>query len=232
MRRIEFANGEYYHVYNRGVEKRDIFSDQEDYERFLESISAFNTLEPIGSLYELSFAHEDESDSREPLVEIVAYCLNPNHYHFILRQVEENGISHFMERLGGGYSWYYNNRNHRTGTLFEGPYKAKHISTNEYLLRLSVYVNFNDQVHQLGDQVAKYGEVSSRNQFLGKHMSLGKAEVHRQKHEKSAAVICETDVVLGQFRSQKAYGAFSKETLRLIRGSKEMQRSLGKLSFD
>ena len=102
MRKTEFANGEFYHIYNRGVDKREVFSDKFDYERFLKSMKEFNRIEPIGSLYEKSFKDakltlleskspigdlDSKSSKSIPIVEFVCYCLNPNHYHFIIKQI-------------------------------------------------------------------------------------------------------------------------------------------------
>lgn len=77
------------------------------------------------------------------MVKFIAYCINPNHYHFILQQVSEKGIEKFMQRLGMGYAKYFNNRRKRSGTLFQGKFKARHIDSNEYLLHVSSYVNLN-----------------------------------------------------------------------------------------
>jgi len=164
----------------------------------------------------------------EPLVEIVAYCLNPNHFHILLKQVEENGVSQFMKRLGGGYSWYFNNKHRRSGTLFQGPFRAKHIETNEYLLRLSAYINLNDQVHSLGDQVAKYGKsITSWESYSENNSSKQKAVP-----QGLFAVNCSKDIILGQFSSVLEYKKFALETLSLIREGKEMERQLATLSFD
>ena len=112
MRKIKFINGEFYHIYNRGVEKRNIFEDQYDIQRFIQSMEEFNTINPIGSLYESSFLPDEIKAKRKSkrLVNFIAYCLNPNHYHFILEQFVEQGVRQFMHRLSGGYTWYFNKR--------------------------------------------------------------------------------------------------------------------------
>src|SRR4051812_33091994 len=133
MRKTDLVTGEHYHIYNRGVDKRSIFEDRQDLERFYQSIKEFNSLEPIGSIFENSF--EKERNTKK-LVDIVCYCLNHNHFHFILRQRSENGISEFMKRLGG-YTWYFNNRHKRSGALFQGVFKSSHIDSDEYLLHAS-----------------------------------------------------------------------------------------------
>jgi putative transposase len=140
MRKTIFAAEEFYHVYNRGTEKRNIFSEENDYARFLESMSEFNSLEPIGSLFENSFRKKHQlggSTSKDQatdkrLVNIVAYCLNPNHYHLLLQQVADKGIEKFMQRMGTGYTMYFNNKYERTG-LFQGRFKAVHIENNDQL---------------------------------------------------------------------------------------------------
>ena len=102
----QFATGEYYHVYNRGVDKRNIFLDKKDFERFLKSMILFNTLEPLGSLYEhefnLRFGRRTSKTTKLPLIDIVSYALNPNHIHMVLCQMVEGGVSEFIKRVSGG----------------------------------------------------------------------------------------------------------------------------------
>src|SRR3989344_778596 len=111
MRKTPFVNGEIYHVYNRGTDKRIIFSDNEDVERFIQSMEEFNVVEPIGSIYENSFILRSNhglkskgNENKEKLINFIAYCLNSNHYHFLLEQVTEKGIEKFMQRIGNGYT--------------------------------------------------------------------------------------------------------------------------------
>lgn len=201
MRKTIFANGEFYHIYNRGTEKRDIFLDENDFTRFKESIVEFNVVEPIGSLFENSFRKKNQfggstsKDVNEKLVNIIAYCLNPNHYHFILQQVAERGIEKFMQRLGTGYTMYFNNKNERSGALFQGKFKAIHIDSNIYLLHVSAYVNLNNLVHQLGGSTSK----SSWDEYTKKSVKDG---------------ICVKKDVLGQFRKKEEYVSFAKNSIR------------------
>ena len=117
IRRTKFVNNEYYHIYNRGVDKRDVFLDTKDYIRFIVSMREFNRIKPIGSLYyKNKLARQGirnplgVSDSCSKIVEIIAYCLNPNHYHFILKQLEDDGITNFMRKVGIGYTNYFNKK--------------------------------------------------------------------------------------------------------------------------
>src|SRR3989344_8034371 len=153
MRKTTFANGEFYHIYNRGVDKRDVFLNENNFNRFLQSTKEFNTLDPIGSIYWNSFNKDgDRSQLRRrtsKLVNIVCYCLNTNHYHFVLEQIVDGGISEFIKRLAGGFTKYFNAKYDRTGVLFQGKFKANHIDSNEYLLHASAYVNLNNLVHKI-----------------------------------------------------------------------------------
>src|SRR3989338_8325291 len=113
MRKQPIVTGEYYHIYNRGVDKRDIF---------IESICEFNQIDGIGSIRDLRKSKSESKAlhlpiSKDPLVAIVAYCLNPNHFHFILKQLVDGGIAKFMQKLQGGYTYYFNVKNFRSGSL-------------------------------------------------------------------------------------------------------------------
>ena len=208
MRKESFASGEFYHIYNRGVDKRNVFLSKEDYDRFLQSMEEFNAIEPIGSIYENSFV-KDQLGSRTSkkrfLVKFVAYCINPNHYHFLLQQVAEKGIQKFMQRLGTGYTNYFNNKHRRNGVLFQGKFKGIHIASNEYLLHLSAYINLNNRVHKLGSPASK----SSWEEYIKKKEG-----------------ICEKSVVLDQFDSSSEYKNFAEDALESIVARKQLYKEL------
>jgi putative transposase len=201
-RKTPFASGEFYHVFNRGVDKRIIFTDRHDQDRFFQSLVEFNTLDPIGSLYENSRRQRGGPTATlsEKLVNIIAYCLNPNHYHLILEQLVDGGISELMKRIGG-YTWYFNNKYDRSGTLFQGKFKAVHIDSNEYFLHVSAYVNLNDHVHKLYDKTSKL--VPNRSSW----------EEYADKEVKG---ICEKEIILGQFRNVDEYKEFALSSLESI----------------
>ncbi|HUD02640.1 MAG TPA: transposase [Candidatus Paceibacterota bacterium] len=210
MRPIVLAQGEYYHVFNRGVEKRDIFSDTDDLNRFLEGVRAFNSLNPIGSLFEHRFQKDVQLGSSTPkLVEVVCYCLNPNHFHLLLKQVSEKGIQKFMQKLGTGYTNYFNEKYKRSGGLFQGRYKAVHTESNEQLLHTSVYVNLNNQ---LGSSTPKLS-VSSWEEYVGSDLS----------HTKP---MCEKEIILGQFSDPKKYESFARDALAMIIERKQQEKDV------
>jgi len=194
MRKFNFAEGEIYHIYNRGTDKRKIFTNREDLYRFFLSMQEFNTLNPIGSIYEKSFDKNKENNKKETLVEFIAYCLNPNHYHFIVKQVSERGVEKFMQRLGTGYTKYFNKKNTRSGVLFQGRFKASHIASNEYLLHASAYVNLNFKIHKLKKD-ALY------------HSSWG------EYTKKDIGGICSKEIILKQFESVSNYVNFAEDSI-------------------
>lgn len=151
MRKQAIVTGEYYHIYNRGVDKRDIFTDKKDVERFIESILEFNQIELITSLANLRKSNQivPKMLSENPLVSIVVYCLNPNHFHFVLKQLIDGGIAKFMQKLQGGYTYYFNIKNSRTGALFQGTFKSNHIGSGDYFNKIVGYINKNYQIHNI-----------------------------------------------------------------------------------
>ncbi len=143
---IELVSGEKYHVYNRGTDKRNIFSSKSDFVRFYMSLDVFNTIEPTHN-FEDSKNKERLLDDR--LVQVYAYSLLPNHFHLILEQLVDGGISEFMKRVAGGYTSYFNDKEERSGSLFQGTFKRIHIDTDEYYNYLFSYVNENHFVHEI-----------------------------------------------------------------------------------
>jgi putative transposase len=142
------VTGEWYHCYNRGTDKRIVFEDITDYERFLTLLYVSNGTNPIRISDQraggLSVFLEDKSiDRGEPLVEIGAYALMPNHPHLVLKQIADDGIARFMQKVFTGYTMYFNLKNKRTGALFAGTYKSQHVPDDQYLKRVVAYVLLN-----------------------------------------------------------------------------------------
>lgn len=141
MKNNHFVNEEYYHIYCRGVEKRLIFMDDRDYLRFLLSLKVFNT---AGLSWISEKQNLDEKISKEDnLVDILCYCLMPNHYHLLLKQRIDGGITKFMRKLNTGFTMYFNLKNERKARLFESRFKSVHVDDNSYLLHLWRYIHLN-----------------------------------------------------------------------------------------
>lgn len=142
QRSFTFATNEFYHLYNRGTEKRAIFRSAHDYERFTHLLYLCNgQLSVVYKILEKEKIFSTEKG--DALIDIGAYCLMPNHFHILARERTEDGMSTFMKKLLTAYSMYFNKRYERTGNLFEGTFKAKHAKTDQYLKYLFSYIHLN-----------------------------------------------------------------------------------------
>lgn len=145
-RKIKFSIGEYYHIYNRGVDKRDIFMDEYDYNRFLLLLKICNSSQPI-DVREMKKNESSEGfasgDRGETMVDIGAYCLMPNHFHILIREKIQDGISKFVQKFSTAYTMYFNKKYERNGSLFQGVFQNKHADSDEYLKYLYSYIHLN-----------------------------------------------------------------------------------------
>lgn len=132
-----YAAGAYYHVYNRGVEKRRIFMDEDDYAVYLNLLKRYLSPQPTkdssGRLY----------DSLHDEAELLAYCLMPNHFHLLFYQINETAITRLIQRVNTTYTMYFNKKYQRVGHLFQDCYKASLILHESYLLHISRYIHLN-----------------------------------------------------------------------------------------
>lgn len=136
------------HCYNRGVDKRNVFRTARDYERFLLLMYLANSEHPVqishGRLWSLSeYIDDNKLDRGKQIVEIGAYALMPNHVHMLLQEITEGGISLFMQRVFTGYTMYFNRKYERSGSLFAGTFKSKHVDDDVYLKKAVSYISLN-----------------------------------------------------------------------------------------
>lgn len=198
-RAIPFVIGKIYHVYNRGVAKCSISDGSADSWRFLQGLCLFNDITSVANiLWQLERERgrltlnvlkeylKKEGEERSALVRILAYCLMGNHYHLLLEEIREGGISKFMHKLGGGYARYFNTKHDRVGSLFQDKFKSVLVDNEEYLQYVLVYINVLNPAefiehhwkeNGIGDieQVLKFAEEylgSSHLDYLGKRGSL------------------------------------------------------------
>jgi len=140
LRKFPLVSGEHYHIYSRGNGKRDIFHDKADYQRFIKLLFIANSEEN----FRLSEIKDPFSIERgNILVSIGAYCLMPNHFHILLRQESDGGISKFIQKVMTGYTMYYNKRYEKTGSLCEGKFKSQLLDTDNYLKYIFSYIHLN-----------------------------------------------------------------------------------------
>lgn len=144
MRKEQFVEGEYYHIYTRGVDKRVIFSDDHERTRFIHSLYLLNNFLDIPPRFDVVKLEPQELlTSVEPYVEIVAGCLMSNHYHLMLTPKRKDGVSKFLHKIGTSYTKYFNKKHERTGSLFESTFKAKFVDRQEYAVYLTQYIHLN-----------------------------------------------------------------------------------------
>ena len=124
-----YLENSYYHIYNRGAGKSKIFKDKQDYQVFLDKLKKY--LDPKSQY------------SFDKKINLSAYCLMPNHFHFFVFQKTKDGMEAFMRSLGTSYAMYFNKKYERSGTLFQGRYKAAIVETEPYFLHLSRYIHLN-----------------------------------------------------------------------------------------
>jgi putative transposase len=190
--RTPITTGDIIHAYNRGTRKLDIFHDEPDMEYFLQALFYFNDSHSIPNIFEelrekypdflKRFLWPPDWAKRDPLVLIHAYVAMPNHFHLVLEEICENGISLFMQKLGTGMTGRYNIRYKTSGNLFQGRYKYMHVRKDEYLQYLGAYVQVKNvfELYAGGFESAmkafgkafdfagayRYGSLSH---YLGKH---------------------------------------------------------------
>jgi putative transposase len=145
-RGLTFQVGGFYHIYNRGTEGREIFTSSNDSERFTALLYHANSVEPLlhrvgrGPTSAKSLLESARGDS---FIDLCVYCLMPNHFHLLVHEHTEGGVSRFMQKLSTAYTMYFNTRYERTGVLFQGKFKAREVNEDRYLKYLIAYIHLN-----------------------------------------------------------------------------------------
>lgn len=194
---MSFANGEYYHLFNRGSDKRDIFLQPRDYKRFQQTFYYYHLVgpKPRFSVFTKSKLFTLNTNSQNKLVEILCYCLMPNHFHFLVRQLKENGVSIFMGQLANSYTKYFNTKYKRVGPLLQGSYKAVRIETDEQLVHVSRYIHLNPLVSGMVKNLSIY-PWSSYASYISEESTL-----------------CSTKEILSFFAAENSYQQFLEEQI-------------------
>jgi putative transposase len=189
-RTFPFVNGEYYHIYNRGVAKMPIFTNFFDYRRFTKSMIYYQIEGPKPKFSRFVPASVPLNEKNK-IVEIVCYCLMSNHFHFLLMQKKDGGITEFVSKLSNSYTRYFNVKNKRVGPLLQGEFKSVYIESNEQLLHVSRYIHLNPLIGYLVKDL-DWHRWSSYPEYIG----IGNTEV------------CSKDIILDQFKSREDYRQF------------------------
>lgn len=222
MPKPQFIKDEVYHIYNRGVEKRKIFLDNRDYFRFIHDLFEFNNEEPtFNTTYYFNpksmnadFQYpEKRRKPRKLLVEILIFTLMPNHFHLVLKQRKEKGIVKFMQKLGTGYTMYFNQKYERVGGLFQGSFKAVHVNKEAHLFHLPFYIHTNPLE-------LNYGGLTSIN-YLKEYRWSSFLDYIGKKNFPS---VTSREFILKIFGGEKEYEKITKEWLKeKVRNLKKIQ---------
>lgn len=180
QRAVVFANNEIYHVFNRSIAREDIFSSRVNLNKILEIVdyyrlpqwlrlSKFKTLPDS-----LQNGYLSEIRSKTPLVEIYAFAFMPNHYHFLLKQLQDRGIPKFFSNLQNSFAKIFNLKNDRNGALFQNAFKAKRIETDGQFIHISRYIHLNPVTAYLieFDRLSNYAWTSFTAYALAKEISF------------------------------------------------------------
>jgi len=144
-RRHSIAPGEWYHCYTRGIDKRTTFEDELDYQRFQQALYLSNSNATVdrNNIKRRTHAEIFYAERGTALVAVGAYALMPNHFHLLVKELVEGGLVKFMQKLGTSYTMYFNTRRERTGALFVGPFRSRHVADDRYFGRVVPYIHLN-----------------------------------------------------------------------------------------
>lgn len=240
MRKEQFVVGDYVHVYNRGNRKTEIFRTDADRWRFLQCLRFFNdTSSSLNILRDLSrltpSVNQPESvfqlgwpanwPERNPLVKILCYCLMPNHFHLLLKEIISGGIAKFMHKLGMGYTKFFNLKYQEVGKVFQGTYKAKAVREQIYLEHLCFYI----QVMNVLELFPNGFEAATRNpQHAIKFADEFIFSSHRDYTGLRKSLIIDKDVLGEIFDNHERYQKFIYDSVI----SKDLSSLSGDLKLD
>lgn len=209
MRILRIAPGEHYHIFNRAINKQTIFHNFNDYVRFLFLIIYIQSPVKVlhisrivkdlekyctGQSRALATGYE-EKIIKKRVVELVSFCIMPNHFHLMVKELEEGGMADYMQRVLTAYSKYYNTKYEKSGHVFQGPYRAVHVEDNEQLLHLSAYIHRNPR--ELSEWFRKEDKYpwSSYKDCIEKNRW---------------GELLRPDILMGEFKDRKDYDKFVK----------------------
>ncbi len=215
-RKLVFANDEAYHIFNRGVEKRPTFTDKRELGRGIKTIDFYRFANLPLKLSKFLVLPESEKTKfiqkvhgeYQKLVQIICYCLMPNHFHFLVKQTKTNGVSAFAANFTNSYTKYFNTKHERVGPLFQGLFKAVRIESDEQLMHVSRYIHLNPVSSFLirPDQLKNY-QWSSYPEYL----------------DLSSERIADKEIVLDLFPSKEKYKQFVLDQVDYARELESIQ---------
>lgn len=186
-----FVNGQFYHIYNRGSEKRSIFTNRRDQHRFIQTLRYYQLEGPKPRFSNFFKYQIFKPDLNKKIVEIICFCLMPNHFHLLLKQLKEGGVTEFISKLSNSYTKYFNTKHKRIGPLLQGEFKAVLVESDEQFIHLSRYIHLNPLVS-----------------YLVKNLNLYEWSSYREYIDNKTDGICTKQDILSFFKSPDKYQQF------------------------
>lgn len=214
-RKVYFRNGYFYHLYNRSIDGQDIFKDKRDIKRYFWTIGFYRYKNaPLRLSHFLNLKLEDRNDilgllkkKNELVIEILNYAIMPNHYHLLVKQVMNGGISWFISNIQNSYARYFNTKNKRIGHLFQSNFKAVLIESEEQLIHMSRYIELNP--------LSSFLLKDFQELFIYEGSSLREYISHKEG-------ICQKKYIISHFKTIKNY-------LNFLKNQVDYQRRLEKI---
>jgi putative transposase len=223
-RKTQFVPGEFYHIYNRGNGKQNIFYSDKDRYRFLQAMYLSNFTEAklnIGflerhkngyTLADIEKIAKENNILQKPLAKIFSDCLMPNHFHFLLQEIQENGISNFMQRLGTSYAKYFITKYERPGSLFQGRFKAVHIKSDYQLRYLIAYINAINPAQIIEPKLKEKGIKDFKKVWV--KINDYKWSTHFEFIEKRKSILIDKNLIKEFYPTSKIYIDFIKNIIQ------------------
>lgn len=226
LRKEKFVPGEYYHIYSRTILNTPEFKNNKNANRLEQAFLISNSTKSTEA-YQFLRNNQDVPfkkvleilDKGEKLVDILCYAIMPDHYHLLVREIKENGITNFVRSCNTSIAKYINIKNDRRGPLFESRFKSKHVNSNEYLLHLSLYIQLNPLDFLIGKEWRVHELLNwreAKNKLFNYQWSSLKYFLNNNSKN---SILSGTEIIKNQFDNEKEYEIFlsewSKKTLAL-----------------
>ena len=215
LRKEKFVPGEYYHIYNRTILNSPEFKDKANASKLSQCFLLANSTNSSKAFDYLRTGNNPNFDTAveiarqgEKFVDILCYSIMPDHYHLLLKERVEKGITNFLQRCNTSISKYINKKKNRSGPLFESRFKSKHINDNKYLLHLSLYIHLNplDIIIGKGWRENKLKDWNNAKRKLLTYPWSSLRAFIDERH--TNLIISGMDIILDQFDSKKEYENF------------------------
>jgi len=215
-RKIPLVNNEIYHIFNKGLASRPTFLNRREYSRAIEAMQYYQNINiPVKYARFLTLSSNERqkilkkfTEQKDHLVDIICFCFMPNHFHFLVKQLAENGISRFMSNFTNSYTRYFNTKYKRSGPLFIGKFKSVRIETDKQLAHVSRYIHLNPLTSYIVKTTKDLEEYpySSFPEYMGT----------------SASKLCDKSKLLSLFKGKNSYKKF-------VFDNSDYQRELNKI---